>query len=132
MVNVLSGSTGIDISYQNLTDIERLDENREVMLYRIVQELVQNAIRHASPSVIMIQLSQHNGTLSLVIEDDGSGFSSENVSGGLGLQSIESRVQFLNGSSEIISTPNTGTSVTVEVPVRDNTFSQGMAEVELS
>ena len=120
MVNLLQSGSEIDISYQNLTDIDRLDEEREIMLYRIVQELVQNAIKHAGATSILIQLSQHHNILSLVVEDDGKGFDVHTAdTDGLGLQSLESRVKFLNGQLDIDSSPEAGTAVTIDIPLHD-------------
>ena len=129
MVNHLSRSTGIDIIYQNLSVIERLEESHEIMLYRVVQELVQNAIKHARPSSIIVQLSRHNGSLSLVVEDDGVGFNPETATNGLGLQSLTSRVEFLNGTIEIISAPGTGTTVSIDVPVNDKMTTQDLHQI---
>ena len=120
MVNLLQSGSDVDISYQNLTGIDRLDEEREIMIYRIVQELVQNAIKHAGANSILIQLSQHNNILSLVVEDNGKGFDVHTVdTDGLGLQSLESRVKFLNGQLDIDSSPETGTAVTIDIPLHD-------------
>ena len=120
MVNLLQSSNTIEISFQNLTDIDRLDEEREIMLYRIIQELVQNAIKHANANSIIIQLSQHNDVLSLVVEDDGNGFDlKSSLQEGLGIKSLESRVEFLNGRMDFHSSPESGTTVTIDIPLKD-------------
>lgn len=121
MVNLLQNSTEVEISFQNLTDVDRLDEEREIMLYRIIQELVQNAIKHAEASSVIIQLSQHNDILSLVVEDDGKGFDvNSSNQHGLGIKSLESRVKFLHGQMDMYSSSETGTTVTIEIPLSDH------------
>jgi signal transduction histidine kinase len=75
-------------------------------------------IRHAEANKLLIQLSQHNGTLSLVVEDNGKGFAdTPGLTYGLGIESVSSRVAFLNGSMDIDSSSEKGTSVTIEFPV---------------
>lgn len=118
MVGAMSKSSDVEIDYENLMDTRQLNEEQKVMLYRIIQELVNNAIKHAQPNSILVQLSSHNDSLTLMVEDDGIGFDKESVEQGLGLQSLDSRVQFLNGTWEIDSTPNTGTTVAIEVPLK--------------
>lgn len=98
---------------------KRLDSNLELVLYRIIQELVSNVIRHANAKEVNIQLTRHNGHLNIIVEDDGVGFNT-NVglkSDGMGLKGIQSRVEKLGGKMEIDSTVGNGTSVVVEISV---------------
>jgi signal transduction histidine kinase len=94
----------------------RLDESREVMIFRIIQELVANIIKHSNASKAIIQLSRHDDQLSLAVEDDGIGFDVENATGGLGMKSLRSRVDYLKGSLQIESNAGQGTSVYIEIP----------------
>ncbi len=132
MVNLLQSSSDVDISFQNLSDIDRLDEEREIMLYRIIQELVQNAIKHAKATSIIIQLSQHHNILTLVVEDDGIGFDPHNSGKrGLGIQSLESRVEFLNGSLDYTSSADSGTTVTIDLPLNNADISSSSKKITL-
>ena len=93
----------------------------ELALYRIVQELVANALRHAQASRIMVQLQQQPQGLVLQVTDDGVGFDPARVPprqpGGLGLKSLAARVSLLDATLHLDSTPGQGTRVRVEVPL---------------
>jgi signal transduction histidine kinase len=86
-------------------------------LFRIGQEAISNAIRHAKPTRILISLFYEKNALRLVIEDDGSGFSTDGQYQGFGIRGIEKRVEGIGGNLQIISTPSNGTSVIVTVPL---------------
>lgn len=98
---------------------ERLDGNTETVLYRVMQECVNNIIKHAQAKTISIQLIRHEKNLTLMIEDDGAGFDTAQVDkfSGIGLKNIISRVQFLNGTVDFDSHLGRGTTVVVEVPL---------------
>lgn len=89
----------------------------QVMIYRIVQELVSNAIRHAGASKIMVQCSQSAGMFLITIEDDGKGFSPERVPDtSRGLKNIRDRASLLNGKMDI-ETSTEGTNINIELHV---------------
>lgn len=96
---------------------ERLDQQTESVLYRVIQEVVNNIIRHANASHISLQLIRHEKELTVMIEDNGVGFDTSKIkeSEGLGLKGIISRIDFLNGRVDFDSTPGKGTTVTIEV-----------------
>ncbi|HEX8349866.1 MAG TPA: sensor histidine kinase [Hymenobacter sp.] len=93
----------------------------ELALYRIAQELINNALKHAQASQITVQLLQLPHGLVLTVTDDGCGFDyahvRENNPGGLGLKSLAARVSLLEASLHVESSPNQGTRVRVEVPL---------------
>lgn len=86
-------------------------------LYRIVQELTNNSIKHANASRLDVQLIKHEDYLSLMIEDDGDGFSIKDKVDGIGLKNIRSRIILLNGSMNIESQPGEGTLIDLKIPV---------------
>ena len=86
-------------------------------LYRIAQELLNNAIKHARADKITLQLIGHASSIILIIEDNGKGFDKRKIVRGLGFNSILARVKALEGLSHIDSWKNKGTTVTIEVPV---------------
>ncbi|MVT11741.1 ATP-binding protein [Chitinophaga tropicalis] len=94
----------------------KMDHTRQVVLYRIMQELVNNAIKHAEASQILVLLQQTGDTLFLTVEDDGKGFDTTtgNKLKGAGLANIQARVDFLKGEMDIQSEPGTGTTITIE------------------
>jgi signal transduction histidine kinase len=108
---------GIDIDVRVIGLNERLEENMEVMIYRILQELVANVIKHSEAKKVIIQLSQHDNQLMLIVEDDGVGFKTAGNNDGLGLKSLLSRTEYLNGELNIDSKLGSGTTVSVVIPV---------------
>ncbi len=96
-----------------------LEPDRSVMAYRIVQELTHNAVKHAGAKHLLLQAIQHEGRLTLIVEDDGKGFDVQAArqKKGLGLSSIESRVQFLKGDIEWDSVVGQGTTVSMTLPL---------------
>lgn len=92
----------------------RLNPHTEIMLYRIVQELLNNIIKHAQATEVIIQFNRHNERLSITIEDNGRGFNASEDKIGAGLSTIQSRVNYLNGELNIDSTQGVGTTVMME------------------
>jgi signal transduction histidine kinase len=92
-----------------------LPQSAKLSLYRIVQELIQNVVKHAGTTQAIIQLTRQPTTLSILIEDNGSGFQpNERESNGIGLHNLRSRVQALQGHLSIESAPGSGTTVYME------------------
>tara|TARA_B100001245_G_C22892543_1_gene430119 strand:+ start:3201 stop:3929 length:729 start_codon:yes stop_codon:yes gene_type:complete len=87
-----------------------------LQLFRIIQELIQNVLKHAQASVISVQLRITTTYTSLLVKDNGCGFKLSNTKGGLGLGNIESRVQLLNGLYRIKSSLGKGTSTLILIP----------------
>lgn len=110
-----SGKPSIEIDIVGLE--ERLDGKTEVIIYRVIQEAVNNIIKHAEASTINLQLVKHENEISVIIEDDGKGFDVKANSNGVGLKNMESRVKFLGGKIIFDSTSGRGTSVILEIPV---------------
>jgi signal transduction histidine kinase len=95
----------------------RLPENKEIMLYRIIQELVNNTMKHAEASGIQLQVHILPGILDIIYEDNGKGFDyqAKLESQSLGLKNIQSRVNFLNGSMKVDSSPGNGTRYFINI-----------------
>ena len=98
---------------------QRLEENTETTLYRAIQEIVTNIIKHSKANKISIQLIRHENELSVLIEDNGIGFDTSKINEfeGIGLKNIISRVEFVNGTVNFDSTPGKGTTVVIDVPL---------------
>lgn len=104
----------------NITgDQERLSENKEIMLYRIVQEMVNNTLKHAEARNIELQIRILENKLDIKYADDGKGFdyNQKLETESIGLKSIQSRVDFLNGKLEFDSKPGSGVKYTLTIPV---------------
>jgi signal transduction histidine kinase len=117
-VNKINALDTLKVDLQVVGIKERLDEKIEMMLYRIVQEIISNIIRHAEATKVNIELIKHDNELILMIEDNGKGFNIKNVENqGIGLKNIATRVEYLNGYVNFDSMLGHGTSVVVEIPL---------------
>ena len=98
---------------------DRLAENKEIMLYRIVQEMVNNTLKHAEARKINLDIKILPEMLDIKYSDDGKGFDFKQKleSESIGLKSIQSRVDFLNGKLTVVSRPGEGVNYSVKVPV---------------
>lgn len=87
-----------------------------IHVFRIVQELTSNALKHAAFERISVTLKYTDSTLSLVFSDDGKGYDEKQTKPGLGMQTIESRVQILNGKLKVKTSPQHGTRIILSIP----------------
>ena len=127
---------GIDTAIRNLVDRwracapvrfdlhvtlakERLPPAVETALYRVLQEALTNAVRHAEATEIGVILGSENGHVSLIVEDNGRGFVCDEPprSGRLGLLGMRERLSLVGGSMEIESTPGRGTTLFMRIPL---------------
>lgn len=120
--NEIDRSGAIKVNYQSAgMDAISIDQTSSVTIYRIVQELLNNVIKHAQAKNILVQLhhSSQEKLLAITVEDDGKGFDVSKLqsASGMGWRSIQNRVEFLNGKSDIQSSLNNGTSVMIEIGV---------------
>ncbi|MEY2868111.1 MAG: hypothetical protein RIR01_529 [Bacteroidota bacterium] len=120
----LAKLTGKNIQFYNKTDFDqRLDSLIEINIYRLTQEAINNAIKYADSSHIIVQLSHSNKILSITIDDNGKGFDistvekRRNSESGMGLLFMKERVQYINGRVFINSIPGEGTRITFNIPL---------------
>lgn len=120
----LSKLTGKNILFYNKTDFEqRLDSLVEINIYRLTQEAINNAIKYADSTHIIVQLSHSATLLSITIDDNGKGFEvneakkSRNSQSGMGLLFMKERIQYINGRVFINSIPGEGTRITFNIPI---------------
>jgi signal transduction histidine kinase len=116
LVNLLQNDGQPEISFHGVGDFSRLDQTTMLHCYRIVQELLQNSIKYAKANEILVQITQNDGQITLLVEDDGAGFDMQTISRGMGINNIEHRTQFLKGEVSIHAKPGEGTSIMVTVP----------------
>ncbi len=109
-------SSGLDIHWQLLGNDPRFKANEEMMIYRIVQELLNNTVKHAKAREVWVQFSEEEHDYVLMVEDDGKGFDMNDQKQGLGLESIRSRAEYLGAEIEIDSRPGQGTSINLFIP----------------
>jgi two-component system sensor histidine kinase UhpB len=102
-------------------DVDRglgpLPQDVELVIYRVAQEALTNAARHAGARHIEVELGRADGRIVLEISDDGSGFAFADESKGLGLSGMRERALLVDGTLEVDSRPGKGTTVRLEVPV---------------
>ena len=119
--DLLSGSLSyLDINYslEHFNIKERLPEKIEVTIYRIVQELINNIIKHSKATEVSVQLFNANDTVILIVEDNGVGFAKEKNKKGIGLLNISSRLDIVNGNVNFEPSPKSGTLVTIKIPLK--------------
>ena len=95
----------------------RLEPRLEVMIYRTIHELVNNALKHSSADVINVQLVQQRDSVTLTVQDNGKGFNPEIAGTGNGLTNIRNRAEMFRGTVDIVSAPGKGTEVSVSFMV---------------
>ncbi len=110
----INTGSALEIDLQLHGNLEGLDKAVELVLYRITQELIQNIVKHAQASYAVIQIRQHEEKLSIMAEDNGTGFDTEEQSGGFGLQNLRYRVQALQGNISIMSAKGRSTTIYIE------------------
>ena len=113
----IRSSGKIDTSFQALRVTASLPALKEAMIYRILQELMNNILKHAKATEVQLQLAQHEDSLEITVEDNGVGFDPQAVHDGIGMQSIRSRVDALEGTLDIASDPGEGTSTMIHIPL---------------
>ncbi|QIX62841.1 tetratricopeptide repeat protein [Hymenobacter sp. BT18] len=98
---------------------ERLASTTESVLFRVIQELMQNVIKHAQATRVNLQLVRNEQELTVVVEDDGIGFDplQPGKGAGIGLRNMRTRLAYLGGEAHIDATPGHGTTITLEVPL---------------
>ena len=108
----------LDVQVEARLGEERLPAEVETALYRIVQEALTNVVKHAGAAHVSIVLTRKQGSVVVMIEDDGRGFDlAESSVDRLGLLGMRERVQLLDGSLEIEAAPGAGTTLVVELPL---------------
>ena len=94
-----------------------LNGQSELVIFRIVQEALNNIIKHAAADIINIELQYNSQLLTINIIDNGKGFKSNSISNGIGLLNMKKRAKILNGNLVINSIPGVHTQIKIEIPV---------------
>jgi signal transduction histidine kinase len=119
MAEKISSANKLNIEIVDFGLDKRLDSNTEITVFRIIQELITNIIKHADASEATINISHFDDSLNIIIEDNGKGFNPNNlkIKNGMGLSSIKKRIEHLNGNFQIDSVLKRGTSIIINIPV---------------
>ena len=114
---VREGGT-LDVQVETRLGAVRLPADVETALYRIVQEALTNAVKHAGANHVSVVVTRKSTSVQVMIEDDGGGFDLRAASTrGLGLLGMRERVELLDGTFEIDTAPGAGTTLIVELPL---------------
>jgi len=117
--SVYSGKGGLNVQVYAAAPAEPLPPSYEIAVYRIVQEALTNAVKHAQAKSVSIVVAYTAGSVRCVIEDDGVGFVPGSVrEGALGLVGMRERVNLLGGRFEVQAAPGRGTSLIAELPLQ--------------
>ena len=111
----------VEISFETNLHDERFDNDIEVVLYRVVCELINNSLKHSGCSKIAVELLQDGNVLKLNYKDNGCGFAldTQAKSGGMGLSNITSRIKSLNGTLTIASNNNEGMQAAIQIGTKN-------------
>jgi signal transduction histidine kinase len=118
--NDVNQSGALQVSYQSIgLENEVIEQTTAITIYRIVQELINNTMKHAAAKTAIVQVAKTNNQLTITVEDDGTGFDTAVLkqSGGIGWSNIQNRVEFLKGTLDIQSGKEKGTSVHIELNI---------------
>mgnify|MGYP000076199488 CR=1 FL=1 len=135
LVQSVESSSKIDINFNYADDLDydALTGEIKINLYRILQESIQNAVKHADCTHINLSFGADSEALRVVVSDDGKGYFVKKGKKGIGTRNIASRIQKVNGTWDIDSTVGKGTTVTLIIPIvaNDNSSNIKMIQEEL-
>ena len=114
----ISDSKKIIIKVINVDVNKRIENNLEIQIFRIIQELLTNIIKHSNATEAIVQFSEHdNNILNIIVEDNGKGFDLNTYKSGIGLTNIEKRIEKIGGELVIDSLKKNGTTVILNIPL---------------
>ena len=113
-LNFVEKRSGMTVGFSHQGTLE-LSKDIQMNLYRIAQEALNNAAKHAFASKIQVSLKEENRALEMCISDNGKGFDSSSSSSGMGLKNMQDRTAQLGGQFKVDSTPDQGTVITVSI-----------------
>ncbi|MEP1984943.1 MAG: ATP-binding protein, partial [Maribacter dokdonensis] len=120
MAEKVSIASGLNILVHDHGLDNRLENSIELMLFRIIQELITNAIKHAEATEMNIHITNHGETLNILVEDNGKGMLVNAIqadSSGMGLKSIDKRINHLHGTMDVESELGKGTVIILDIPI---------------
>ena len=112
----INKTTNCNFQLDVIGNLDLIDKNLNIVLFQIIQECIQNILKHAQAKNTIIQILNESKSIQLFIEDDGIGFNLNNVQYGLGLDSIKKLIEFKQGEFRIDSSETKGVKIYVELP----------------
>ncbi|WP_462250410.1 tetratricopeptide repeat-containing sensor histidine kinase [Ferruginibacter sp.] len=115
--NSMQVSSKTKIIFEQMGTERQLSNTADLYIYRIIQELINNAVKHSACNQILVQLTKTTDKILLTVEDDGKGFNTQQLqhAEGIGMKNIQQRVNYFKGKMDITSQPAEGTSVNIEL-----------------
>lgn len=117
MTSYIADHNDLEIEIIDIDVSNRLDNATEIQLFRVLQELITNVLKHAGASHLTIQLTGYQEALNIMVEDNGKGFDKNMITRGMGLSNLEKRLAKIGASYEIDSSVGRGTNVMINVPL---------------
>lgn len=117
MVNLIADAGDIDIKVMSYGLDRRLENSIELALFRVIQELMTNILKHSKATTASIQITKHEHSLNIIVEDNGQGFQTNQVEAGMGLKNINSRLEKIKGVIVVDSGKGAGTTVTIDLEI---------------
>ena len=115
----LNGKTRFKCQFKG--SMKRLDKYMEIAIYRLIQELVVNAVRHSGATDALVAIEANQARIMVSVQDNGKGFNiAKGKGGGIGLKTIRNNVSLLNGNIEITSKPGNGTIININIPLKSD------------
>ncbi len=96
---------------------QRFDANQKLTIFRIIQEALNNAIKHAQAGIVLIKFTLEERQATVIIEDNGVGFDMKTIKTGIGLKNIQNRIYLINGTHKIESMPYKGSRIIIKFPI---------------
>ena len=116
--NNINQSGALNLNYYSIgIDDSNIDQTTSIAIYRIVQELINNSIKHAAAKKAIVQVTQSEDLLSLTVEDDGIGFDTKTINEGIGIQNMQQRIKSLHGKININSIQKNSTCINISIPI---------------
>ncbi len=116
-----TGKISVNFHPHPIEKINSINEIVKMELFKIIQELMTNTLKHSQASKADIHLNYFEDSISLIFEDNGVGFNSKEKKTGIGFNNIENRVKKLNGTVHIDSMVNRGTVISIDIPIKNIT-----------
>jgi signal transduction histidine kinase len=125
-MEMIKKTGSFEIDFQIEGQVQKLETQKELILFRIVQEVLNNIMRHSKATCIEVKLDYMPDSFSMQIADNGEGFDltalHENSKFGLGIRNMHNRAQLIGSDFNIASTITKGTTVTISVPLKHNIY----------
>lgn len=118
-INRINVNNYFNISLTSPNDLPLANE-KQIILFRIIQEAIQNSLKHANAHFIEVLITKDEKNITTIVKDDGKGFDCENMKTGLGLYNMKQRTHLLKGIINWTSQPQKGCIIKIEIPINND------------